>query len=122
MFLASLNIFWPITGSRSLIVKKTTDTELFSGSSIPTSPVPCAGSFMTEDTIEPITMFHSYWRVSLTFSITVIGPPGIITTFCHTPVFSSKYQPIWTIKKLWTSIYTLPVSIAILDVTYDSRF
>ena len=122
MFLATLNIFWPIARSCSLVVKKTTNAELFSSCSVPTSPVPCAGSFMAKDTIEPITMFCSYWRVSLTFPITVISPPGVVTTLCHTPVFSSEHQSIWTVKELWTSIHTFPVTIAILDITHYSRF
>jgi len=64
MFLAACNIGWPITSMSFLVVEKSTNTELLSCSSIPASPITSAGSFMAENTVQPITVFSGDGRVS----------------------------------------------------------
>jgi len=51
MFLTSLDILGPIAGPGPLVVKQTAYAELFSGSAVPASPVPGAGSLMSEDAV-----------------------------------------------------------------------
>lgn len=63
MFLASSNIFGPITWMSCFVIQKTANAELFSSSTVPTCPISGTRSFMTEDTIQPGAVFSSNWRI-----------------------------------------------------------
>lgn len=63
MFLASIYIFWPVTGVGVFVVKKSSNTELFRGSTIPTGPISGTGSFVAENSIQPVTMFPTDWAI-----------------------------------------------------------
>lgn len=63
MFLASINIFGPIARMGMFIIQKSTNAQLFRGSSIPACPVTGAWCFMPENTIQPITMIRLHWSV-----------------------------------------------------------
>ena len=63
MFLTSLDILRPVAGVSIFVVEKSTDTKLFSGSSVPTGPVASAGGLVTKDAIKPITVFSADRRI-----------------------------------------------------------
>ena len=57
MFLAAIHIVGPVTRVGVLVVQQTSYAELLGGSSVPACPVPGAGGFMSEDSVQPVTMF-----------------------------------------------------------------
>lgn len=57
MFLTTIYILGPITAVRILIVQQTANAQLFSCSSIPACPVACTRCFVSENAIQPVTMF-----------------------------------------------------------------
>ncbi len=59
MFLASLDVLRPVTGVRVLVVQKASDAELLGGRAVPAGPVPGARSFVTEDSVQPVTVFRA---------------------------------------------------------------
>ena len=63
MLLAASNILWPVTSMCVLIVEKPSNAKLFSCSSIPASPIPCARSFVTKYSVQPIAMFGTNRRI-----------------------------------------------------------
>lgn len=122
MFLASFNIFWPVARPRSFVIKKSTNAELFGGSSVPACPIPGARCLMSKDTIEPVTMLSLDGRVGLSLAVAIIRPPWIVTSLGDSAVFASKDQAVGTIEELRLSVHALPVTVTVLDVAYDSRF
>lgn len=56
MLLTSSDILRPIAGMSFLIVQKTSNAELFSGSSIPAGPVSGARRLVAEDAVEPVAV------------------------------------------------------------------
>jgi len=63
VFLTAAHILGPIAGVSFFIVKKSTNAELLSGSSIPTCPISGARGLVTKDAIEPVAMFSVRWWI-----------------------------------------------------------
>lgn len=63
VLLAALNGLGPVTGVFVLVVKETSDTELFGGGVVPAGPVTDAGRLMTEDAVVPVADSSASWRV-----------------------------------------------------------
>jgi hypothetical protein len=71
MFLATSNILWPVTGVGLLVVQQATNTELFSGCSVPARPVPGAASLVAENSVQPVTVLGALGRISFRSAGTV---------------------------------------------------
>jgi len=78
MFLTSCYVLRPVTGVGFLVVEKTSDTELFRGSSVPTGPIPGAGGLVPEDAVQPVAMFSTLGRI-FSFSSLAVYIVRIIT-------------------------------------------
>ncbi len=63
MLLATSNILWPVTGVGLLVVQQATNTELFSGCSVPARPVPGAAGLVAENSVQPVTVLGALGRI-----------------------------------------------------------
>lgn len=122
MFLASFDVLRPIAGPGSLVVQKSTDAQLLGGGSVPAGPIPGARCLVAENTIKPVAMVGWNRWIGLTFSIAIVRSPGVVAALGYTAMFASENKTVWTVEQLWTSIHTLPITIAVLYVTHDPRF
>lgn len=121
MLLTSLDVFGPVARSGSLVVKQTTYAELLGGGAVPAGPIPGAGGFVAEDTVQPVAMLGRDRRISLAFAIAVVRPPGIIAALGDTPMLASEHETVRTIEQLRSTVYAFPITIAILDVAHHAR-
>lgn len=122
MLLTAINILGPVTGVSILVVQQTTDAELFSGSAVPAGPVASAGSFVPEDTVQPVAMLRANWRVYLDFRVfTIVGSPGIIAAVGDSSMFAREDQPVGAVVLLRLSIVALPVLVAVFVICDNSR-
>lgn len=71
VFLAASYVLRPIAGMCFFVVKKASNAKLFGGSTIPTSPIPSAGGFVTEYSVEPVAMFSADWGIVSFAAVTV---------------------------------------------------
>lgn len=122
MFLAALDILRPVAGSRPLVVQKSSDAELLGGRSVPASPVPRARSLVSEDAVEPVTVFGRDRRIRLAFAVAVIRSPRVIATLGDTAMLPGEDQTVWTVEELGAAVHAFPVAVAVLDIADDSRF
>lgn len=60
MFLAAVYVLRPVARVRVLVVEQATDAQLFRGSAVPAGPVARAGRFVSEDSVQPITVLPAY--------------------------------------------------------------
>lgn len=98
MLLTSFHVLGPIARPCPLVVQKSTDAQLFRGGSVPTGPVPRAGSLVAEYTIEPVAMLGRDRWISLPLSVAIVRPPGIVAAFGHASMFPSENKTVWTIE------------------------
>lgn len=122
MLLTSLDVFGPVAGPGSLVVKQTAYAELLGGGAVPAGPVPGAGGFVAEDTVQPVAVLGRDRRISLAFAVTIVRPPRIIAALGDTAMLASKHETVRTIEQLRPTAHALPIAIAILDVAYHARF
>lgn len=121
MFLASFDIFRPVAGPCPLVIEQAAYAQLLGGSAVPAGPVPGAGSFMAEDTVQPVAMIGLDWWVRLPFTVAIIRSPGIIAALGDAAMFAGEYKTVRTVEELGTTVHAFPVAIAVIDVAYYSR-
>lgn len=117
MFLATLDIFWPITGPRALIVQQSTNAKLLGSGSVPTGPVPRAGCLMPENAVEPVAVLCRDWWIGLSLAVTIVCSPWVVAALGDTTVLARKYQTVRAVKEFGTAVHALPVTIAVLGIT-----
>lgn len=98
MLLTSLDVFGPVAGPGSLVIKQTAYAELFGGGAVPAGPVPGAGSLVAEDTVQPVAVLGRDRRISLTFAVTVVRPPRIIAALGDATMLASEHETVRTIE------------------------
>ena len=59
MFLATSYVLGPVASVSLLVVKQSSDAELFRGGSVPAGPVAGARGFVPENPIQPVAMFRA---------------------------------------------------------------
>lgn len=122
MLLTSLDVFGPVAGPGSLVVKQTAYAELLGGGAVPAGPVPGAGGFVAEDTVQPVAVLGRDRRISLAFAVTIVRPPRIIAALGDAAMFAGEHETVRTIEQLRPTAHALPIAIAILDIAYHARF
>lgn len=120
MLLTSLDVFRPVAGSGSLVVKQTAYAELLGGGAVPASPVPGAGGLVTEDPVQPVAVLGRNRRVRLAFTITIVRSPRIIAALGDAAVLAGEHKTVRAIEQLRAAVHAFPVAIAVLDITHHS--
>lgn len=118
MLLTSLDVFRPVAGSGPLVVKQTAYAELLGGGAVPASPVPGAGSLVTEDPVQPVAVLGRDRRVRLAFTVAIVRPPGIIAALGDAAMLAGEDETVRAVEQLRAAAHAFPVTIAILDVTH----
>lgn len=122
MFLASIDVFRPVAGSRCLVVEQTADAQLLRGGAVPACPVPGARGLVAKDAVEPVAVLGRYRRIGLTLAVAVVRPPGIVAALGDAAMLAGEYKAVGTVEELRPAVHALPVSVAIVYVTDNSRF
>lgn len=98
MLLTSFHVLGPITRPCPLVVQKSTDAQLFRGGSVPTGPVPRAGSLVAKYTVEPVAMLGRDRWIRLSLSVAIVRSPRIVTALSHASMLASENKTVWTVE------------------------